>query len=589
MRIASLLLFFGALALNLLADDASVRRQRLNDLIAEEWTAELRLQPEMATFFGERGYDDKLSNLSVAASRAAAAQRRGFLKRLDAIDAAGLSEQDQLNKELLRWNLEDALAAYEFRQYEMPLDQFSGYHLLPATLVSVTPFLTQGDYENYLSRLHALPHTFQTMIEAARAGMKDGRMPPKFLLEKVARQATALAVRGENSPFARPVTKVPDGIPSAEQKRLRAEVLAAINREVAPAYERLAAFVKDEYDAKGRIQEGVWSLPRGDEYYRVLVRRATTTDLDPDQIHEIGLKQVAEIEAAMTALAKQSGYSDLAGFRAALRANRQQYAVSREQILDLYRKYTDEMYGKLDQLFGYLPKARLSVIPVEEFREKEAATQYYPGAADGSRKGQIVVNTGDFAHRTLYGIEATAYHEGVPGHHLQISIAQELTGLPAFRRNAVNYTAFVEGWALYAERLGKEVGLYRDPSSEYGRLSSEMLRAIRLVVDTGVHQKHWTRQQMVDYFHAHSTQDEPTIQAEVDRYIVMPGQALGYKIGQLKILELRERAGSTLGSRFDIRAFHDQLLGNGALPLAILERRMNAWAQAQREQSDQRK
>jgi uncharacterized protein (DUF885 family) len=365
-------------------------------------------------------------------------------------------------------------------------------------------------------------------------------------------------------------------------------VLAAINREVAPAYERLAAFVKDEYDAKGRIKEGVWSLPRGDEYYRVLVRRATTTDLDPDQIHEIGLKQVAEIEAAMTALAKQSGYSDLAGFRAALRANRQQYAVSREQILDLYRKYTDEMYGKLDQLFGHLPKARLSVIPVEEFREKEAATQYYPGAADGSRKGQIVANTGDFAHRTLYGIEATAYHEGVPGHHLQISIAQELTGLPAFRRNAVN-TAFVEGWALYAERLGKEVGLYRGPSSEYGRLSSEMLRAIRLVVDTGVHQKHWTRQQMVDYFHAHSTQDEPTIQAEVDRYIVMPGQALGYKIGQLKILELRERARSTLGSRFNIRAFHDQLLGNGALPLAILERRMSAWAQAQREKSDQRK
>jgi uncharacterized protein (DUF885 family) len=583
MRTTPLLLLLGTLSLNLPADDAAARRQKLNDLIAEEWKAELRLQPELATFFGEKGYDDKLTDLSVAASRAAAAQRREFLKRLEAIDTAGLSEQDQLNQELLRWNLDDALAGYEFREYELPLDQFNGYHLIPAMLVSVTPFLTPDDYKNYLSRLHALPRAFRTMIDAARTGMEDGRMPPKFLLEAVARQATALAVRGDDGPFARPVAKFPESIPEAEQKRLRADVLAAIDRDVAPAYERLAEFVKNEYALKGRSQEGVWSLPRGDEYYRFLVRRATTTNLDPDRIHEIGLQQVAEIEAAMMTLAKQLGYSDLASFRAALRENRKQYATSREQILDLYRRYTDEMYAKVDQLFGHMPKARLSVIPVEPFREKEAATQYYPGAPDGSRKGQIVVNTGDFVRRTLYDAEATAYHEGVPGHHFQVSLAQELTGLPAFRRSSLNYTAFVEGWALYAERLGKEVGLYQDPYSEYGRLSSEMLRAIRLVVDTGVHQKRWTRQQMVDYFHAHSTEDEPTIQAEVDRYIVMPGQALGYKIGQLKIIELRERARSELGSKFDIRAFHDQLLGNGALPLEILERRMNAWLQAQKE------
>jgi uncharacterized protein (DUF885 family) len=582
MPITPLLLLLATLPLNLFADDAATRRQKLNDLIAEEWKTELRLEPEIATFFGERGYDDKLSDLSVAASRAAAAERREFLKRLEAIDTAGLSEQDQLNKELLRWNLEDALAGYEFREYEMPLDQFNGYHLIPGMLVSVTPFQTRDDYENYLSRLHALPVAFQNMIDAARAGMEDSRMPPKFLLEAVVHQATALAARGEASPFARPVAKFPDSIPEAEQKRLRADVLAAIDRDVAPAYERLAAFVKNEYAPKGRLREGVWSLPRGDEYYRLLVRRATTTDLDPDRIHEIGLKQVAEIEAAMTALAKRLGYSDLAGFRTALLTDRKHYATSREQILDLYRKYTDEMYGKVDQLFGHVPKARLAVVPVEPFREKEAATQYYPGSPDGRRKGQIVVNTGDFEHRVLYDAEATAYHEGVPGHHFQVSLAQELTGLPAFRRNALSYTAFVEGWGLYAERLGKEVGLYQDPYSEYGRLSSEMLRAIRLVVDTGVHQKRWTRQQMVDYFHAHSTEDEPTIQAEVDRYIVMPGQALGYKIGQLKIIELREHARSELGSRFDIRAFHDQLLGNGALPLEILERRMNAWVQIQR-------
>jgi uncharacterized protein (DUF885 family) len=581
-RTAPLLLLSLTLRLTLLADDASVRRQRLNDLIAEQWKAELRLQPEMATFLGERGYDDKLSDLSVAANRAAAAERREFLKRLDAIDTAGLSEQDQLNQELLRWNLQDALAGYEFREYELPIDQFNGYHLIPAMLVAVTPFQTRGDYQNYLSRLHAVPRTFQTMIDAARAGKEDGRMPPKFLLEAVIRQATALAARGEDSPFAQPVAKFPDAIPAAEQKRLRADVLAAIDTEVVPAYRGFAAFVKDEYAAGGRTQDGIWSLPKGDEYYRLLVRRATTTDLDPDRIHEIGLKQVAEIEAAMTALAKQLGYADLAAFQAAVRTDRKQYATSREQILDLYRKYTDEMYGKVGQLFGHLPKARLSVRPVEEFREKEAATQYFPGSADGSRTGQIVVNTGDFEHRTLYDIEATAYHEGIPGHHFQISLAQELTGIPAFRRSSVNYTAFVEGWGLYAERLGRDAGLYQDPYSEYGRLSNEMLRAIRLVVDTGVHKKHWTRQQMVDYFHAHSTENEPSIQAEVDRYIVMPGQALAYKIGQLKIIELRDRARSELGSRFDIRAFHDRLLGDGALPLDILERRMNAWMQAQK-------
>jgi uncharacterized protein (DUF885 family) len=581
-RTAPLLLLSLTLCLTLLADDASLRRQRLNDLIAEEWKTELRLQPELATFLGERGYDDKLSDLSVAGNRAAAAQRREFLKRLDAIDTAGLSEQDQLNKELLRWNLEDALAGYEFREYELPIDQFNGYHLLPAMLVAVTPFQTRGDYENYLSRLHAVPRAFQTMIDAARAGKEDGRMPPKFLLEAVIRQATALAVRGEDSPFAQPVAKFPDAIPAAEQKRLRADVLAAIDTEVVPAYRGFAAFVKDEYATGGRTQDGIWSLPKGDEYYRLLVRRATTTDLDPDRIYEIGLKQVAEIEAAMTALAKQLGYADLAAFQAAVRSDRKQYATSREQILDLYRKYTDEMYGKVGQLFGHLPKARLSVRPVEEFREKEAATQYFPGSADGSRTGQIVVNTGDFEHRTLYDIESTAYHEGIPGHHFQVSLAQELTGLPAFRRSSVNYTAFVEGWGLYAERLGKDAGLYQDPYSEYGRLSNEMLRAIRLVVDTGVHKKHWTRQQMVDYFHAHSTENEPSIQAEVDRYIVMPGQALAYKIGQLKIIELRDRARSELGPKFDIRAFHDRLLGDGALPLDILERRMNAWMQAQK-------
>ena len=269
-----------------------------------------------------------------------------------------------------------------------------------------------------------------------------------------------------------------------------------------------------------------------------------------------------------------------------MRQDTQHLATSREQILDFYRKYADQMYNRLPQLFGRLPKGRMTVVPVESFREKEAAgAQYLMASEDGSRPGHVQVNTGDFEKRTLMDIEAGEYHEGVPGHHLQISLAQELSAVPPFRRYSL-YGAFIEGWGLYAERLGKEVGFYQDPYSDYGRLSLEMVRAIRLVVDTGVHYKHWTRQQMVDYFHAHSTEVEPSVQAEVDRYIAIPGQALAYKLGQLKILELRERAKQQLGSRFDIREFHDELLGAGSLPLDVLEKRMYAWIKAKKNASD---
>ena len=300
------------------------------------------------------------------------------------------------------------------------------------------------------------------------------------------------------------------------------------------------------------------------------------------QIHELGWQQVNSIEAEMTQLAKKQGYTDLKAFQTAIRNNARNHPTSREQILDAYRKYTDEMYGKVGQLFGRLPKARLTVVPVEAFREKEAAdAEYWVGSPDGKRRGRVVVNTSDFEHRSMAEVESTAYHEGVPGHHFQLSIAQEVTSLPAFRQH-VTYTAYVEGWGLYAERLGKEVGLYQDPISDYGRLSSEMLRAIRLVVDTGVHAKHWNRQQMVDFFHKYSTEDEPSIQAEVDRYIAMPGQALAYKIGQLKIIELRERAKAQLGLKFDIKAFHDEVLNAGALPLDVLEKRINHWQEEQK-------
>jgi uncharacterized protein (DUF885 family) len=311
------------------------------------------------------------------------------------------------------------------------------------------------------------------------------------------------------------------------------------------------------------------------------VKESTTTDLTPEQIHQIGLAQVKEIEGRMLQVAQQLGFKDVKSFNASLKTNPKVHVQSREEILDLYRKYIDQMETKLPGLFGRLPKAKLEVMPIEEFREKEASTHYVQGAQDGSRPAHVMVNTGDFKNRTTVEIETTAYHEGVPGHHLQIAIAQELPELPPFRQNEY-YTAYTEGWALYSERLGKEVGFFQDPYSYYGHLEDDMLRAIRLVVDTGFHYKHWTRQQVVDFFHDHSAIDEPDVQSETDRYMAWPAQALGYKIGQLEILKLRQYSKDQLGDKFSLSAFHDQVLDAGALPLDVLTTRIHEWVATQK-------
>jgi uncharacterized protein (DUF885 family) len=354
---------------------------------------------------------------------------------------------------------------------------------------------------------------------------------------------------------------------------------------VTPAYIKFTAFVRDEYAPKGRAEPGAWALPDGAAWYAFRVKESTTTNLPPEEIHQLGLEQVKEIEGRMLALVNQLGYKDMKSFKAAVDADPRLHAHSREEILDLYRKYEDQMYARLPQMFGRLPKAKLEVMPVEEFREKEAPdAAYMDGTPDGSRPGHIMVNTGDFAKRTVLDIETTAYHEGVPGHHMQISIAQELPELPLFRQHE-QYTAYTEGWALYSERLGKEVGFYQDPYSYYGHLQDDMLRAIRLVVDTGFHSKRWTRQQVVDYFHEHSAIDEITVQSETDRYMAWPAQALGYKIGQLEILKLRQYSKDQLGDKFDLRAFHDEVLAGGALPMDVLSTRIHEWAAQQKAQA----
>jgi uncharacterized protein (DUF885 family) len=411
-----------------------------------------------------------------------------------------------------------------------------------------------------------------------RKGMANGLMPPKFLLEKVVEQINGIAgLAPDQTPFAQPFKDFPASFSDADKARLKTAGLAAIKDDVLPPYAKFAVFVKEEYVPRGRTEVGVWSLPGGDAIYSYMVRSSTTTDKTPEQIHQIGLQQVAEIEKQQLEIANRLGFKDLKSFRESVKSNPKLYAQSREQILDLYRQYTAQMKPQLPKLFGRLPQADLIVMPVEPFREKDApGAQYVPGTPDGSRPGHVEVNTSEPEKRMVISIESTAYHEGVPGHHLQGTVAQEVKDLPAFRQHGW-YGAYGEGWALYSERLGKEVGFYQDPYSDFGRLEDEMLRAIRLVVDTGLHYKHWTREQVVQYFHGHSAIDEPNVQSETNRYISWPAQALSYKMGQLKILELRARAMEQLGDQFDIREFHDQVIDSGALPLDVLEQQINLW------------
>ncbi|HEX8922878.1 MAG TPA: DUF885 domain-containing protein, partial [Pyrinomonadaceae bacterium] len=386
----------------------------------------------------------------------------------------------------------------------------------------------------------------------------------------------------QKSPFAQPLDNLPKEIPASEGERIRRDLITAVRDSVLPAYVKFARFLKDEYVPKGRTEPGVWALPDGSARYSAAVKSSTTTDLTPEQIHQLGLRQVAELEKQMLVIAVRLGYKDLKSFNAAVEKNPRLRPRSREHILEIYSRYTDAMRKELPKLFGRLPKAELVVMKVEEFRENEVSgASYIQGAPDGSRPGRVMVNTGSYEKLKTISMESTAYHEGLPGHHMQLAIQQELPTLPPFRQQG-GYTVFIEGWALYSERLGKEIGFYKDAYSDYGRLQDEMLRAIRLVVDTGLHYKRWTREQVVQFFRDHSAIDEIEIQRETDRYIVMPGQALAYKIGQLKIIELRERAKKELGNRFDIRGFHDEVLGAGALPLDVLEARINNWIKAAR-------
>ncbi len=557
---------------------AADRLAAQNALFEEQYETDLRNFPERATAFGDYRYNDKLAEYSLAAI----AQRRhinvAFLQRLEAIPSTGFSDQDQLSHDLLIRVLQQRIADYDLKEYEMPINQQNGIHTSLADLPLSVPLDSVKHYEDYISRLHQIPRVLSQTAEVLRAGMKDKLMPVRFLAEKLPVQCQGII---DSDPFLRPTKKYPAEISVEDQKRLTLQITDAINTDVIPAYKTFANFLRTDYAPEGRTTLSVTSLPDGQRRYENDIYARTTTRMTPDEIHQLGLREIDRIEAEMLAIAKKEGFADLASFRASLKTNPKYIPTSAEQILDDFRHYIAQMEPKLPELFTLIPKSPVTVEAIPAF-QSAAATHYVPGTPDGKRPGRVVVATSDYAHRTLIDDEAIAYHEGIPGHHMQQSVQQQLTGLPKFRLHGLGFNAYIEGWALYAEQLGKEVGFYQDPVSDYGRLSSELFRAVRLVVDTGIHSKGWTRDQVVDFFRQSGAVDEPTIQSETDRYISWPAQALSYKLGQLKFRELRERAQKELGPTFDIRTFHDEMINGGTLPLDLLEARTDKWIAEQK-------
>jgi len=548
-----------------------------NALFDEEYETDLRTHPELATSYGDYRYNDQLNDHSLEAARAEDAGNRDFLARLTAISTAGFAEQDILSHAVMAQLLQQRIANYSFKEYEMPVSQMEGPHLRLADLALAAPFDTVKQYEDYLSRLQQIPRAFSQTEEVLRAGKRDGLMPVRFLLEKVPAQCLGVVAA---DPFLLPLKKFPQSIAPDDRQRLTQAITEIVVREVLPAYLGFARFVTDEYAPAGRTTLAVTSLPGGEQRYLNAIRsRTTLAKLTPQQIHAIGLREIERIQAEMLALAKHAGFADLAAFRAAAEADPRYRPTSAEQIVADFRKYLAQMQPRLPELFGFIPSSPVTVEPMPDF-EPGNATHYQTGTPDGKRPGRVIVAVANFAQRTLIDDEATAYHEGIPGHHMQLSVAQLLPDLPKFRRHGGN-SGYIEGWALYAEQLGKEVGFYQEPISDYGRLSSELFRAIRLVVDTGLHSEGWSRDQVVEFFRRYGAVDEPTIQAETDRYIAWPAQALAYKLGQLKFRELRERARKELGARFDIRSFHDEMLNGGVLPLDLLDSRTNSWIKQQ--------
>ncbi len=547
-----------------------------NALFEDSWQTNLRLSPQRATAVGDYRYNDKLDDESLAGVKARHDINAAYLVRIKAISPEGFSEEDRTSHDLFERNLQEGIDDYDLKDYEMPVNAQGGAHTNLADLPLSVPLDSVKHYDDYIARLHLIPKALLQTEDVMRAGVRDHLVIVKFLAAKIPEQCNGIIAA---DPFLLPLKKFPASFSDADKKRLTDQITATVSTEVIPAYKQFASFVTTEYVPTGRTTLSIESLPDGKRRYQAAIRRLTTTNLPPAEIHRIGLAEYDRITAEMTALAKANGYPDLASFRDHVENDPKYKPTSEQSIVDDFSRYIAQMQPKLIDLFTIVPKAPVTVEAIPDF-QKAAATHYQTGTPDGKRPGRVSVAVSDYGSRSFINDEAVAYHEGVPGHHMQLSVQQTIPGLPEFRKHGGN-SAYTEGWALYAEQLGKEVGFYQDPGSDYGRLRSELFRAVRLVVDTGIHDMGWSRDQVVDYMRKSHAIDEPTIQSETDRYISWPAQACSYKLGQLKIRELRARAQQKLGPQFDVRTFHDEILSGGSLPLDLLDARVNRWITGQ--------
>ncbi len=559
--------------------DSPSAKQQLDALFQESWEFTLAEDPLFATHAGDNRYNDRLPCESLADVQRRILQEKAFLERLENIRRAELGRPDQMNYDLFARQKRDAIAEFEFHSHWMPITNRSGFHISFPELPLHMPFQTTKDYENYVARLNAFDRYVADHIELMRAGIKRGYTLPSVVLKDIREVISPHIVDDPaKSLLYQPFGQFPDGISQAERERLTSAGSAAILEHVVPGYHALLQFMQNEYLPECREQIGASALPHGREYYRFRVRHFTTLDIDPQAVHDTGLAEVARIKAEMHAIMRKVEFQgDFPNFVDYLRNDPRFYASTPEQLLKETSLVLKRMDGQLPKLFEKLPRTPYGIREIPEFIAPRTTTAYYqPPAGDGSRAGFYYVNTYNLKSRPLFEIEALSLHEAVPGHHLQIAIQQELTDQPDFRRFALA-TAFVEGWGLYAERLGLEVGFYQDPYSDFGRLSYEMWRACRLVVDTGIHYFGWTRQQAIDYMARNTALTMHNITSEVDRYIAWPGQATAYKMGELKIRALRDEAEKELGEKFDVRKFHHAVLAAGAIPLDLLKENIKAY------------
>ena len=547
-------------------------------LLDDEWDRRLRENPTFASWLGDKRFNDRWQDVSLDAIRQRHERDQAVLEKLKQIDATKLEGQDRISFELFRREYQDSVDGFRFGWHLVPLNQRGGIQD-ENSLADAMSFSTVKDYEDWIARLRAFPGYMDQTIALMREGIRRNIVHAKIVMQRVPAQIERQIVDDpQQSLFYKPLKNVDPSVSAAERQRLQSDAAAAIAEHVVPSFRKLLAFINDEYLPACYDRVGVWQFPDGKEFYAQRCRQFTTTNLTAKEIHEIGLAEVKRIRAQMEQIVRDVKFDgDFRSFLADLRTNPKFYFENQNDLLVAYREVCMRINPQLVKMFRKLPRIPYGIEPIPEHLAPDTTTAYYrPPSADGLRAGTYFVNLYRPEVRPKYEIEVLSVHESVPGHHLQIALAQEIEGIPLFRRYG-GYTAFIEGWGLYSESLGSELGLYQDPYSRFGQLTYEMWRAVRLVVDTGMHSLGWTRQQAIDFFAENTAKTMLDIENEVDRYIAWPGQALAYKIGELKIQELRRRAEAKLGNRFDIREFHDTVLGNGAVTLDVLERIVVEW------------